>query len=119
VVLGYDIDSACDLPLIDSGEKDETGKAIMNQQYHDDSDMSGREKMMGGKLVYIPLVASGEVMVANGCSDAPPDSRFIRGIRQQTGRTTFGIEKYFVQQGKGKVMETAVGTMKMQVSISK
>jgi hypothetical protein len=101
VVLGYDIDTACDLPMIDNGDKDENGQAIKNPQFHDDTDMSGREKMMGGKLVYVPLITSGDVMISNGCvSDMPTNGIYIKGLRQNYSRTLYGIEKYFVQQGK-------------------
>jgi hypothetical protein len=47
-------------------------------QYHDDSDMTGREKMMGGKLVYVPLVQSGDVMVVSGCLTEKPSGLFIK-----------------------------------------
>ncbi|MEY3197803.1 MAG: hypothetical protein RL023_504 [Candidatus Parcubacteria bacterium] len=89
MILGYDIDTACDLPMVDSGEKDETGKAIMNQQYHDERDMTGREKTMGGKLVYVPLIQSGDVMIASGCVSQKPTVLSIKGFRQNYNRTLF------------------------------
>lgn len=116
VTLSYDISSACDLPDIQPWWSD---IAVPIPQYHDDKDMTGWEKIMGGKLVYIPLVQSGDVMVASGCLTEKPSGLFIKGLRQTYNGTLYGIEKYFVQQGKGKDLEQAVGTMKVQVSLSK
>jgi uncharacterized membrane-anchored protein len=120
VILSYDIDSACDLPMIDNGDTDEFSQTIKIPQHYDENDMTGREKMMGGKSVYVPLVLSGDVMVASGCvSDMSTNGIYIKGLRQNYSRTLYGIEKYFVQQGKGLDMERAVGKMQVQVSISK
>lgn len=119
VILGYDISNACNLPVLDTWEKDEFGQSIKTQQYHDDSDMTGREKMMGGKLVYVPLIASGDVMVANGCVSDQPTWVYLKGLRKSWSWVEYGIEKYFVQQGTWKPLENAVGNMKVQVSVGR
>jgi uncharacterized membrane-anchored protein len=58
-------------------------------------------------------------MIASGCVSQKPTVLSIKGFRQNYNRTLFWIEKYFVQQGSGKPLEEARGTMKIQVSISK
>lgn len=123
VTLSYTIADACDLPDIEveTGEFDGSWNALkmMQQQYHNESDMTGREKIMWGKLVYVPLVLSGEVMEEGWCLMEKPSSwLYIKGLRQTWWPTLFGIEKYFVQQGAGIDLEQAVWKMKMQVSIS-
>ncbi len=104
VILWYDISDAC--TALDESP---------NPQY----DMTGREKMMWGKLVYVPLQLSGDVMVASWCLREKPDSwLYIKWIYERYRSTRYGIEKYFVQQGLWIELENAVGKMKVQVSIS-
>ena len=89
-------------------------------QYRDDSDMTGREKYMGGKRVYVSLIQSGDVMVASGCLTQKPDSwMFIAWVHQRWWGVLYGLEKYFVQEWTGKPLEEALWTMNVQVSIGK
>lgn len=118
VILGYDISNACDLP--EKQEVDEYGNVYTIPQYRDDSDMTGREKYMGGKRVYVPLIQSGDVMVASGCLTQKPDSwMFIAWVHQRWWGVLYGLEKYFVQEWTGKPLEEALWTMNVQVSIGK
>lgn len=120
VTLSYDISRACDVPPTDTWEEDELGQKIKMEQYPIEKDLTGWEKMMWGKLVYVPLTSSGDVMVASWCSDTKPSQGiYLKGLRQTWGSTLYGIEKYFVQQDSGKELEKAVGTMKVQVSIGR
>jgi uncharacterized membrane-anchored protein len=64
-----------------------------------------------GRTVYVSLVPEedGEHWRAAGVSlERPAQGRFIRGRIAEWGRLAFGIEAYFVQEGRGREYERAI-----------
>ena len=116
VTLSYDITNVCDLPPLK--KTDENWFIYDTPQYYT-GEYSAWESYVWGKLVYVSLVESWDIMAAQWCYDKKPDWLFIKWLSQRRWWVEYGIEKYFVQQGHGKELEQARGKMKIQVSISK
>lgn len=75
-----------------------------------------------GRTVYVRLKPEpdGEHYGTDGVSaKAPSDgSPFIRGRLDAGRRVTFGIESYFVQEGKGKAYEAAVRERRLSAEVA-
>jgi uncharacterized membrane-anchored protein len=71
---------------------------------------TGSTSSLEGQTVYVPLARDpdGRHWHGEGCTALrPAGGTFLRG-RIEGGRIVFGIESYFVQEGKGKSYEAAV-----------
>jgi len=81
-----------------------------------------------GSTIYVPLIQRGDVWVAGGAS---PDlasashmgSPVLRGQVSRPGRgpgsceVVYGLESYFVPQGKGRDIERVRGQLKVRVAV--
>jgi uncharacterized membrane-anchored protein len=74
-----------------------------------------------GRAVYVSLVPDpdGRHWRANGVSVVrPSDGRYIQGKIGKWGGLEFGIEAYFVQEGKGREYERAVRERRLSAEIA-
>ena len=64
-----------------------------------------------GQTVYVSMEQEGELWKAIGVSQTKPkEGVFLRGTFNRNGRIEYGIESYYVQEGKGKPIEEAMRT---------
>jgi uncharacterized membrane-anchored protein len=78
------------------------------------------QSQLAGKTIYTRLApdADGKHWHANGYQLEPPtEGKFIRGTAGNFGNVTYGIEQYFVQEGKGLEYEQAVSERKLLAEI--
>lgn len=75
-----------------------------------------------GRTVYVSLVPEGDGQHYGGGAVStvppPPGVRFIAGTVVDPSRITFGIESYFVQEGKGKKYEDAIRNHQLSAEVS-
>ncbi|GAC1474210.1 MAG: GDYXXLXY domain-containing protein [Isosphaeraceae bacterium] len=74
-----------------------------------------------GATVYVELLpdADGRHMRGGNVTVSPPSSgRFIRGTIGNGGRALFGIESYFVQEGRGKEYEKAIFAHRLSARVA-
>ena len=77
------------------------------------SEIANAHSYRAGATVYVPMVQDGEIWKQNGVSTTKPkDGVFLRGNvkRSESGNVeiVFGIESYFVQEGRGREIENAM-----------
>jgi uncharacterized membrane-anchored protein len=70
--------------------------------------------------VFVTLIPEGDRKHsrADRFSLSPPDGAFLRGRINDWGQITYGIESFFVQEGKGRVYEEAVRSGRLTAEIS-
>ncbi len=72
----------------------------------------GTDSLQDGQTVYVSMVQDGELWQANGLHSSRPDAgTFLRGTLKKNlggGEIVYGIESYFVQEGKGRDLESAM-----------
>jgi len=76
---------------------------------------------LAGQTIYTRLApdADGKHWHADGYQLEPPtDGKFIRGTVANFGNVTYGIEQYFVQEGKGLEYEQAVRERKLSAEVA-
>ena len=74
-----------------------------------------------GRTVFVVLKPDedGRHFHGEGVVDEPPATgAFIRGTMEASGRIVFGIEAYYVQEGKGKVYEQAVRDRRLSAEVA-
>ncbi len=74
-----------------------------------------------GQTVYVTLVPEpdGKHWKPSTYSlTRPPSGRYLRGKIEDFGRLEFGIESYYVQEGKGRQYEDAVRNRRLSAEIS-
>ena len=75
-----------------------------------------------GQTVYVTLIPEpdGQHYRGGGMSTQPPPPgvRFIRGTLTGPARIEFGIESYFVQEGKGKEYEDAIRSRRLSAEVA-
>jgi uncharacterized membrane-anchored protein len=75
-----------------------------------------------GRTVYVTLVPEGDGLHYSGgpVSALPPPEgvKFIQGTLVDMGRISFGIESYFVQEGKGKQYEAAIRERRLSAEVA-
>ena len=79
-----------------------------------------RFENMQGKTVYVLLQSDvdGKHWQSSDVQFEPPTTgKFIRGTVQQNGTIRFGIEQFFVQEGKGREYEEAVRQHKLSAEV--
>ena len=68
--------------------------------------------------IYIPLlIGSWNIWSGNSCSNNKPSSWLFIAWKKTAGNNIFGIEKYFVQEWKGKEIESYRWSMLISVKI--
>jgi uncharacterized membrane-anchored protein len=81
-----------------------------------------RDRMaMNGRDVYVSLTrdADGKHMRATRFSlERPGQGTYLKGTLNEFGQITYGIESYFVQEGKGHVYEEAIRSRGLSAEIS-
>jgi uncharacterized membrane-anchored protein len=80
-----------------------------------------KNKEVRGNTVYVTLTPDpdGKHWRANGLSIHRPDEgTFIRGHIVGRGRLQFGIEAYYLQEGKGKEYERAIRRRKLSAEVA-
>jgi uncharacterized membrane-anchored protein len=71
-----------------------------------------------GRTVYVTLVPDGRHWRADRYSFTPPASGpFIRGTVAGWGRLQFGIESYYVQEGRGREYEQAILSRRLSAEV--
>lgn len=74
-----------------------------------------------GQPVYVALTpeADGRHYRGGGFyTSQPPSGRFIRGVHAGGGRINFGIESYYVQEGRGREYEDAVRSRRLSAEVA-
>jgi uncharacterized membrane-anchored protein len=75
-----------------------------------------------GRMVYVSLVLESDGLHYGGGTVStvppPPGVRFIEGTVADPRRITFGIESYFVQEGKGKKYEDAIRNHRLSAEVA-
>jgi uncharacterized membrane-anchored protein len=74
-----------------------------------------------GRTVYVWLspAADGRHMESTKCSIYPPPSgKYLRGTLADWGRLEFGIESYYVQEGKGRAYEQAMRNRRLSAEVA-
>jgi uncharacterized membrane-anchored protein len=75
-----------------------------------------------GRQVYVTLAPESDGLHYQAgpvsTSSPPRGTRFIAGKLGDGGRITFGIESYFVQEGKGKAYEAAIREHRLSAEVS-
>ena len=85
---------------------------------------AGRTETPGereGRTVFVVLKPDeyGRHYHGEGVVDEPPATGlFIRGTLEASGRIVFGIESYYVQEGKGKEYEQAVRDRRLSAEVA-
>jgi uncharacterized membrane-anchored protein len=80
---------------------------------------SARER--AGRTVYVMLEPDEDGRHYHGVGvveEPPANGPFIRGTLEASGRIVFGIESYFVQEGKGKEYEQAVRDRRLSAEVA-
>jgi uncharacterized membrane-anchored protein len=83
--------------------------------------LAGPSRDAEGQTVYVTLVpeADGRHYRGGEVSTTPPASgRFIRGTLTRWGGIVFGIESYYVQEGKGHDYENAVRQHRLSAEVA-
>jgi uncharacterized membrane-anchored protein len=83
--------------------------------------LAGPTRSSRGETVYVALVpeADGRHYRGDSVSTTPPASgRFIRGTLTEWGGVVFGIESYYVQEGKGHDYEAAVLQRRLSAEVA-
>ena len=74
-----------------------------------------------GRTVYVVLEPDEDGRHYHGAGvveEPPANGPFIRGTLEASGRIVFGIESYFVQEGKGKEYEQAVRDRRLSAEVA-
>jgi len=75
-----------------------------------------------GRAVYVALEPESDGLHYRGgpvsTVPPPPGTRFIEGALADSRRITFGIESYFVQEGKGKAYEAAIRNHRLWAEVA-
>ena len=75
-----------------------------------------------GQTVYVTLIPEPDgqhyLGAGVGVNPPPPGVTFIRGTLLDRSRIEFGIESYFVQEGKGKEYEDAMRSRRLSAEVA-
>ena len=81
----------------------------------------GSRKRLEGRAVYVPLVpdSTGAHMRAGKVSmEKPEGGLFLKGQMKRYGTMEFGIEAYYVQEGKGRGYEQAIRDRQLSAELA-
>lgn len=72
-----------------------------------------------GSTIYIPLtIWVNNLAIGGVCSTSKPtNTLFIKWTKKSSSRNIFGIEQYFVQEGKGKELEDMRSSMLIKLKV--
>jgi uncharacterized membrane-anchored protein len=84
-------------------------------------DFAGGQENLGNRPVYVSLEKEGDGKhwrASRFSLQKPAEGPFLRGIMNQHGLLEFGIEQFFVQEGKGREYEDAARSRRLSSEIA-